>query len=208
MIHACASAARRDRRRQRLHDDEEDADGDERDDVGDVVSVHSAPRRRRRCASARGRQWTAAVSGRTLRGQAQPPRSGSRRITSSASSGSSLTCSAWPSPVETIAEVARGPARRGTPRRHPAPLRDPPWSTRRAWCDRCGPSARDATSVASLRELGWGFKTRPMAHVRGADSGGTSLPADAALELVRGADGVLVRGQIGNPPHDAAPAAI
>ena len=28
-----------------------------------VLSVHSAPRRRRRCASARGRQWTAASSG-------------------------------------------------------------------------------------------------------------------------------------------------
>ncbi len=28
-----------------------------------VVSVHSAPRRRRRCASIGGRQWTAAVSG-------------------------------------------------------------------------------------------------------------------------------------------------
>ena len=32
-----------------------------------VVSVHSAPARRRRSSSTRGRQWTAAVSGRTSR---------------------------------------------------------------------------------------------------------------------------------------------
>ena len=73
-----------------------------------VVSVHSRPRLRRRAASIGGRQWTAAVSGSGATCAADrlhhPPLIGSRRITRSASIGSSLTCSAWPSPVETIAK--------------------------------------------------------------------------------------------------------
>ena len=71
-----------------------------------VVSVHSLPRLRRRAPSIGGRQWTAAVSGSAACAAERhhPPLIGSRRITRSASIGSSLTCSAWPSPVETIAK--------------------------------------------------------------------------------------------------------
>ena len=75
-----------------------------------IVSVHRRPRRRRWAASTRGRQWTPASSGRTsavaigdAAARAQPPEIGRRMITSSASTGSSRTCSAWPGPVLTIA---------------------------------------------------------------------------------------------------------
>ena len=66
-----------------------------------VVQVQPAP------AQALGVEPRAPVDGRGLRQggarRAHPPAIGRRRMTSSASSGSSRTCSAWPSPVLTTA---------------------------------------------------------------------------------------------------------
>ncbi len=71
-----------------------------------VMAVHIRLVRSRRRASARGRQWTAASSGSGSAATAPryPPEIGRRMITSSAPTGSSRTCSAWPSPVETMAK--------------------------------------------------------------------------------------------------------
>ena len=115
-----------------------------------VVSVHSAPRRRSRAlvdarAPVDGRRSGSASAPRAS-GADQPPVIGRRMITSSASTGSSRTCSAWPSPVETIAEVALVELARGTPRRPPRPPRGRRPSTRRASCGRSGPCGRASTS--------------------------------------------------------------
>ncbi len=71
-----------------------------------VMAVHIRLARSRRPASARGRQWTAASSGSgsAATGLGYPPEIGRRMITRSAPTGSSRTCSAWPSPVETMAK--------------------------------------------------------------------------------------------------------
>jgi len=84
-----------------------------------VVSVHSRSALRNAEGSTRGRQGTEASSGSsplspsavddwlaTVLGaaRAQPPAMGRRMITRSASAGSSRTCSAWRSPVETMAK--------------------------------------------------------------------------------------------------------
>ena len=123
MTQACASAPGATGSGQRLTRNEHDAGGDERDDVGDR---RRRPRRRvrsRRRASTRGRQWTAASSGSGSAATAPgyPPEIGRRRITSSASTGSSRTCSAWPAPGRDHARSSRGRAPRGTPPRRPRP---------------------------------------------------------------------------------------
>ncbi len=93
--------------RQWLDEEQDDACSDERDDVRD------GRKRPQPCALAQARtvHRRPPIDGRRLgqrgvrRGALHhPPLIGSRRITRSASIGSSLTCSAWPSPVETIAK--------------------------------------------------------------------------------------------------------
>jgi hypothetical protein len=91
-----------DRERQRLERQHQRGDAGERDAVGERAERPDATAP----AQALGVEPRPPVHGRGLgedRGGAHPPAIGRRRITSSASSGSSRTCSACPSPVLTTA---------------------------------------------------------------------------------------------------------
>ncbi len=92
---------RRDRERQRLERHQQHRGGEERDRVRERAQRPAVAA----AAQARGVDPRPPVDGRGLGedGRHQPPAIGRRRITSSASSGSSRTCSACPSPALTTA---------------------------------------------------------------------------------------------------------
>ena len=103
MPQACTTRDRRDRERERLERDHQRRGREERDRVRERAQRPQPPAP----AQARGVEPRPPVDGRGLRqdgrGGAHPPAIGRRRITSSASRGSSRTCSACPSPVLTTA---------------------------------------------------------------------------------------------------------
>ena len=108
MTQAWAKAARRHRQRQRLHEEQQRSPAAMNGTTwATVMAVHmqagavQAARVGAR-APVDGGQLGERLGGH--RAAAQPPEIGRRMITSSAPTGSSRTCSAWPSPVETIAK--------------------------------------------------------------------------------------------------------